>query len=82
MSPDDVSSVFYRVLSATLNLPAESLDATASRRTLAQWDSLRHMQLMLALEDQFGVEFSDSEIAKLDSAAAVIAAIAAKSGGR
>ena len=82
MSPDEVSARFYRVLAAALNLPATALDASASRRTLAQWDSLRHMQLMMALEEDFGVEFGDGEIARLDSASAVIAAISGKLGGR
>jgi acyl carrier protein len=38
------------------------------------------MHLILALEDEFGVEFGDDEIADLDTAALLKAAIAGKLG--
>lgn len=33
------------------------------RDAITQWDSLKHIQVILAIEDEFGIEFSDVEIA-------------------
>lgn len=33
--------------------------------TVARWDSVNHMQLLLAIEDAFGVQFSPEEFATL-----------------
>jgi acyl carrier protein len=65
-------------LSSLFNLPVERLDDASSRATLEAWDSLKHMHLVLALEDEFGIEFSDDEIANLDSAGRLIAAVSNK----
>ena len=37
------------------------LTEDSSSDTLPQWDSLRHMNLVLALEDEFGVSIPDEE---------------------
>jgi acyl carrier protein len=45
------------------------------RADLAQWDSLKHVEIVFALEDQFGVHFDESEFATLDSVTAIAAAV-------
>jgi acyl carrier protein len=65
------------VLAAVLNVPAEQLGPDASPRTVSQWDSLKHMNLVLALEDEFGVQFSDQEIGELTSVNAIANALRA-----
>ena len=69
---------FYATLSALLGVPASELGPHSSRQTVQQWDSLKHMHLMLALEEAFGVEFDDLELAQLDNAQALLAALAQK----
>lgn len=49
--------------------PAELSDARFER--FASWDSQRQIELALALERAYGVEFDDREIDGLDSVAAV-----------
>lgn len=67
MALDTLEVRLRNVMSQVLTLPGESIELGASRKNLAQWDSLNHLNLMLALEDEFGVEFSDNEIASIDS---------------
>lgn len=67
MASDAIEDRLRNVLSQVLKLPRESIGLGSSRKNLAQWDSLNHLNLMLALEDEFGVEFSDNEIASIDS---------------
>jgi acyl carrier protein len=69
------------VLAAIANLPRESLSAQTSRDNTEAWDSLKHMYLMLALEEELGIEFSDAEIADIGSVASLADAVMAKTKG-
>ena len=80
MQSESINDRFFGVLSSLFNLPPERLGDHSSRATLEQWDSLKHMHLVLALEEEFGIEFSDDEIGDLDTAARLKAAIAEKLG--
>ena len=37
----------------------------SSPETINTWDSLRHIQLVVALEEEFDVEFNDEEILEM-----------------
>jgi acyl carrier protein len=50
--------------------PGEIRDKTAMRETPA-WDSLRHMQLVAALEDAFGLELTVEEIVAMQDVGAI-----------
>lgn len=78
MSETPAQTRFFTLLSSMLAVPREQLSRDSSRETVSQWDSLKHMHLMLALEDAFGIEFDDEEIANLASAGALLDALAAK----
>ena len=60
------------VLAETLGLAAEEISAATDTSNQPRWDSLRHMQLIFALEDAYGVRFSDAEIPRLTSVAAIV----------
>jgi len=64
-----------RVTSQVLNLPTEAITEEWSPRTVEGWDSLGHMNLMLALEEEFGVQFSDERILQLLSVGAIVQAL-------
>ena len=38
-----------------------------SKQTEENWESLKHIELIMAIEDQFDITFSPKEIAELDS---------------
>ncbi len=63
----DIVNRTLTVLAKVLQIPVQEITTDDSRKNLAAWDSLAHMNLMLALEDEFGIEFSDQEIADCDS---------------
>jgi len=65
------------VLSTLLKQPFASV-AGLSRQNTPAWDSLKHVEIMFALEDELGLEFSDQELAGLDDAEKIIAAIEAR----
>jgi acyl carrier protein len=55
------------VIATVLNVDVSRIDANASSDTIESWDSLRHMNLVLALEDEFGVSLPDEEAANATS---------------
>ena len=48
-------------------LELESVDATCSQGTCENWDSLRHLNLVVELESEFSTEFEPEEIAAMKS---------------
>lgn len=79
MQAPEQQAKFYVTLSALLGVPASELGPQSSRQTVVQWDSLKHMHLMLALEEAFDIEFDDQELATLDNAQALLDCLATKS---
>jgi acyl carrier protein len=65
---DRVCAIVARVL----KVPPSSVTLASSPDTLAQWDSLHHLHIVLALEEEFAVEFSVDEIGALQSVEAIV----------
>ncbi len=74
------SDTFFTLFSAILNVRRDSLTPQSSRDSLEEWDSIKHMQVMLALEEQFNIQFSDDEIADLASLSDLMQAMTRKTG--
>ncbi len=54
-------------MSQVLNLPVEEIGDGTSTSTVKNWDSLAQMNLILALEEEFDVEFAVRDIQSLTS---------------
>jgi acyl carrier protein len=78
VAADSIEDKFFDILSSLLVVPRETLSRQSSRDTVQQWDSLKHMHLVLALEEAFGVEFDDDEVSGLADAASLLDAITSK----
>ena len=61
------------LLAGALQVPAEAVTAGLSFGDLPQWDSMGHMEVMMQLEEHFGVEVSADTIAALTSIPAICA---------
>jgi acyl carrier protein len=53
---------------------------SVTRDSDSKWDSLKHVQLILLLEEHFGVQFSEEEMGALRSSDEIVKAIEEKSG--
>jgi acyl carrier protein len=53
------------VLSRIFNVSLDMITDDASPDTIENWDSLRHMNLVLALEEEFDVEFTDDQVVEI-----------------
>lgn len=78
MPTADIRAQFFAILAKMLNVPQAQLTAQSSRDNVTAWDSLKHLHLMLALEEEFGIEFSDQELSELKHAERLLEAVAAK----
>ena len=61
-----------RVLGMTMNVPVERLDENSSPDNVESWDSMRHMNLVLALEEEFNVKFSDEQMLSLEDVRSIV----------
>lgn len=55
----------FEIIKRVLEL--ESVDETCSQSTCENWDSLRHLNLVVELESEFSTEFEPEEIAAMKS---------------
>lgn len=53
------------VLARIFGVELEEITEDASPDTIVNWDSLRHMNLVMALEEAFKVEFTDDQIVEI-----------------
>ena len=51
-----------QVMSDVFNIDINSINDTSSPDNIENWDSLKHMNLIIALEEEFEIEFNDEEI--------------------
>ncbi len=60
-----------RVIATVLRVDPAAVGPDASSDTIPSWDSLRHMNLILALEQEFHVTIPDEEAANITSYALI-----------
>ena len=61
MTPAALEDV-ARVMADVLGVDPASIGPDSSPDTIPAWDSVQHMNLVIALEQEFGVRFSPEEI--------------------
>jgi acyl carrier protein len=60
-------TVLREIFASILGEPVDRIDAQASPETLLSWDSLRHVELIIEVENRYGVSFSTTEIFAMTS---------------
>lgn len=57
----------FEVVAGVLNIDPNTLTDESNGQNTENWDSLRHIELMLAVETVFGVTFSMSEMISMQN---------------
>jgi acyl carrier protein len=78
MSSQAVPSSLRDIIADTLEISPDSVTPELSGETVESWDSFRHLQLMLSLEGEYGVQFDPQQIPELTTVARVQAALEKK----
>lgn len=66
------------IFSNVMNVPKDQLNNDSSPNTIMNWDSLKHMNLILALEEKFSISFSDDEIISMLSLKSILETLSKK----
>ena len=53
------------IMSQVFNVPEDSIDSLSSPDTIESWDSLKHMNLVTALEEEFNVRLTYEQISEM-----------------
>ena len=67
----------HELIAGILKIPAERVSG-ASMKTVAEWDSLKHMVLIVAIEQEYGIELTGDEIAEMTSVANIESIVKAR----
>ena len=59
------------LMASVLRVPAQSITPDTSMDNVPSWDSLKHMNLVLALEEEFKVSIPDEDAANITSYALI-----------
>lgn len=78
MTSQPVPESLRSLLADTLDVPAAEITPELSTETLESWDSFTHLQVILALEGEYGVQFDPQRIPELTSVARLQAALVEK----
>jgi len=63
------------VASDILGIPADKITAESSPETIENWDSMQHLNLVLAIEEKFGVQLEPEDIEQMKNIGAIAALV-------
>ena len=78
MNSQPVPDSLRSLLADTLDVPPAEVTPELSTSTLESWDSFTHLQVILALEGEYGVQFDPQRIPELTSVGKLQTALAEK----
>lgn len=67
-----------QIMSDILDLDTAAVGATTTQENTANWDSMSHLNLVIALEQEFGVSFTPEEMEQLVSFGHILQILASK----
>ena len=63
------------IASDIFGVPADKISAESTPETIETWDSMQHLNLVLAIEEKFGVQLEPEAIEQMKSIGAVAALV-------
>ena len=64
---NDIEKQVRMIMGKVLGMVEDTIPDDVTRENFPQWDSFMHMNFLLALEDEFDIEFTDEEITGIAS---------------
>ncbi len=78
MSSQQVPSSLRDILADILEVSPDQVTPDLNTDTVETWDSFRHLQVILAIEGEYGVQFDPQRIPELTSVALIQAELEKK----
>jgi acyl carrier protein len=73
-----VSNRVRAIVGDVLNLPVAQITAESSPKNIEAWDSVQQLNLILALEQEFGVVFDPEEYEEMTSVDRILTVVETK----
>lgn len=64
---NELDSKILEVMSYVFEVPVSDLNEESSQDSIESWDSVKHLNLIVALEEEFGIEIPIEEVGHLIS---------------
>jgi len=71
----DTEEKVYKVISQIMNYPVEKVNADSAPDNIETWDSMSAMNLVMALEEAFDMQFEDEHLMEMMNAGLIVAVI-------
>lgn len=75
MTEQDIALRVRQIVSEVFSLPVEILTPESSPTTIEGWDSVGQLNLIIALEQEFHVQFSPDDVEKMVDVQGVVGAL-------
>jgi len=75
MDADEIHLKLTKILAETLEIAEGDVNDDISGETCANWDSVRHLSVVLAVEDAFGIMFEEQEIPEITRFGRLLSAV-------
>lgn len=76
----DIRQAVLAQMASVFGIGIADIPENAAPGIVEQWDSLRHMQLIVALEETFKIRFADTEMNTLIGVPQIIQTVSRKTG--
>ena len=74
----DLESQVRQIAADVLEVPVAEVTPASSPETIAGWDSVRHLTLVLAIEEAIDLQFAPEEIEQMASIGAILATVSGR----
>ncbi len=76
----DTRSKVLKIAGDVLSVSPSALTENSSPKMVENWDSIRHLNLVLALEDSFALQFTPEEMEQMETIGRIILLVEVKLG--
>ncbi len=70
--PEDCLDQVRQIVADIFDVSIDAVTADSSPQSIESWESMAHLNLVLSLEQAFGVNFAPEEIGELISVSAIV----------
>ena len=75
---EQVLNRIRQIASDVLQVDGDAITPDSSPENVASWDSVQHLNLVLALEDEYGLQFLPEEMDQMKTVGEIAQLVAAK----
>lgn len=80
MNDNELLLHLQEIMADTFDLDSVDITPETTAADIEEWDSLSHIRLIVAIEREFGIKFSNAEIEDMNNVGDLMSAIRKKTG--